>query len=357
MVKILHTADIHLREYKDERWEALEQIVEVGKRKQVDILTICGDLFDKDIDAENLRPKIREVFSNIPFKVLIIPGNHDADSYKSGMYFGENVFILSDTSPFQHSDISDTRIIGLPFEPVQGQNLLGKIQALKGKLTPDKKNILLCHGELLDAFFSGADFGAEGKERYMPFKLSYFEGLNIDYVLAGHFHSKFDDRQLKNGGYFVYPGSPVSITQRETGQRGVNLFEVGSPPHKHPLDTFHYQEITITLNPFKEENPVEIVQQHFEKLHPKATAILTVKGYVNSEKIQMTEQDIVSQIKEITEGKCTKEPHDEFKDISRILENDLFKSFKNKVKEGDYTEEEKRQLQDIAIKAMMQAGL
>jgi DNA repair exonuclease SbcCD nuclease subunit len=352
MVKILHTADIHLKEYKDERWEALEELVEIGKRNEVDIFTICGDLFDKDVDAENLRPKIREVFSNIPFKVLIIPGNHDAESYKGGMYFGEDVFILG-TLPFKYGDV---RIVGVPFEPIQGEKLLGKIRALKETLTPDKKNVLLCHGELLDAFFSRVDFGDEGEERYMPFKLSYFEGLNIDYVLAGHFHSKFDDRRLENGGYFVYPGSPVSITQRETGQRGVNLFEVGSPPHKYPLDTFHYQEITITLDPFKEENPVEIVQQHFEKLHPRASAILTVKGYVNSEKIQMTEQDIVSQIKETTKRKCAEEHYD-FSDISRILENDLFKSFTNKVKEGDYTEERERQLQDIAIKAMMQAGL
>jgi len=353
MVKILHTADIHLREYKDERWEALEQIAEVGKRNQVDILTICGDLFDKDVDAENLRPKIREIFSNIPFKVLIIPGNHDADSYKGGMYFGEDVFILTG-SPFEYGDV---RIIGMPFEPIQGQNLLGKIRALKEALTPDKKNVLLCHGELLDVFFSGADFGAEGEERYMPFKLSYFEGLNIDYVLAGHFHSRFDVWQLKDGGYFAYSGSPVSITKREMGQRKVNLFEVGNPPQEYLLDTFHFQEIIIELDPFKDEDIMRVVQERFKKLHSKASVILTVKGYVNSEKIQMTEQDFVSQIKEITKGKCAEEHYEEFRDISRILENDLFKSFMNKVKEGGYTEEEERQLQDTAIKAMMQAGL
>jgi len=352
MVKILHTADIHLREYKDERWEALEELVEIGKRNKVAIVTICGDLFDKDIDAENLRPKIREVFSNIPFKVLIIPGNHDADSYKGGMYFGEDVFILT-SSPFEYGDV---RIVGVPFEPIQGEEVLRKIRALKEILTPDKKNVLLCHGELLDVFFSGADFGDEGEERYMPFKLSYFEGLNIDYVLAGHFHSRFDAWQLDNDGYFVYPGSPVSITKKETGQRKVNLFEVGGPPQPYPIDTFHYQEITVELNPFEDKNPLEMLQEQFAKLHPKASAILTVKGYFNSEKIQMTEQDIVPQIKGITKGKCAEE-HYELSDISRILENDLFKSFMNKVKGGDYTEEKERQLQDIAIKAIMQAGL
>lgn len=150
--------------------------------------------------------------------------------------------------------------------------------------------------------------------------------------------------------------SPVSITKREAGQRKVNLFEVGNSPTEYPLDTFNYQEITIELDPFRDEDVLRVVQERFENLHPRASAILTVKGYVNSEKIQMTEQDIVSQIKGITKGKCAEE-HYELSDISRILENDLFKSFTNKVKQGDYTEEEKRQLQDIAIKAMMQAGL
>jgi DNA repair exonuclease SbcCD nuclease subunit len=249
-MKILHTADIHLNGHRDERWECLETLVDIGRENKVDIFAICGDLFDKDIDAENLRPRIRELFSNTGFKVLIIPGNHDVDSYKSGMYFGEDVFILS-TLPFELVEYGNIRIVGMPFEPIQGEALLRRIRALKETLTPDKKNILRCHVELLDAFFSRADFGAEGEGRYMPFKLSYFEGLNVDYVLAGHFHSKFDIWQLNNGGYFIYPGSPVSITKGETGQRKINLFEVGAPPREYSLDTFHFQELTVELNPFK----------------------------------------------------------------------------------------------------------
>jgi DNA repair exonuclease SbcCD nuclease subunit len=270
------------------------------------------------------------------------------------MYFGEDVSVLG-TLPYEHGDV---RIVGLPFEPIQGEELLKKIRALKNILTPDKKNILLCHGELLDAFFSRADFGAEGAGRYMPFKLSYFEGLNIDYVLAGHFHSKFDVWQLNNGGYFVYPGSPVSITKAETGQRKANLFEVGNPPSEFLLDTFHFQEITLKLDPLKDQNPLEIVQEHFEKLHPKATAILTIEGYINTEQLKMSETDIVAQIKKITRGRCVEEEENyKFKDISRILENDLFKSFTNESREGGYAEEDIKRLQDIAVRAMMQAGL
>ena len=76
-MKILHTADIHLRTYLDDRWAALEKILDVGKKQKIDVLAISGDLFDAQLDTEKLRPKIREVFSNNDFQIVLIPGNYD----------------------------------------------------------------------------------------------------------------------------------------------------------------------------------------------------------------------------------------------------------------------------------------
>lgn len=351
-MKVLHTADIHLREYQDERWGALQELIKVGKNNNVDIFAISGDLFDKGVDAENLRPQIREVFSNTGFRVLIIPGNHDSESYKSGMYFGEDVLIL-DGSPVEYGDVC---IVGIPFETIYGEELIRKIKNVTEVFGLNAKNILLCHGELLDAYFSRSDFGAEGKERYMPFKLSYFDEVNVNYVLAGHFHSKFEVWQLKNGGYFIYPGSPISITKRELGQRKVNIFEIGKPPSGLALDTPHYEQVIIELDPFSNDDPVEIVKQNLKALHPKAIATLTVKGYINSEIIQISEADIIAHIKEIASDKCEDECY-EFKDISRILENDLFKSYSEKIRDAGYEEEKIKQLYDIAIRAMIRAEL
>ena len=203
-MKILHTADIHLREYEDDRWKTLQKLIEIGKEEEVEIFVVSGDLFDKRIDAETLRPKIREIFSNSGFKIILVPGNHDSESYTSDMFFGEDTIILTDLNePFEYKDLN---IWGLPFEPIEGEEILNKLHLLANNLATDKRNILLYHGELLDAFFSRKDFGEEGEGRNMPVKLSYFKDLNVDYVLAGHFHSKFDMWKLENGGYFVYPG-------------------------------------------------------------------------------------------------------------------------------------------------------
>lgn len=350
-MKILHTADIHLKGYEDERWKVLQKLIEIGKKEKIDIFVISGDLFDKGIDAENLRPKIREVFSNTGFKIVLIPGNHDTDVYTAGMYFGEDTEILRDLNvPFLYKDVG---IWGIPFEPVKAEEILRKLQSIANNLTSDKKNILLYHGELLDAFFSRQDFGEEGAERYMPVKTSYFKDLRFDYILAGHFHSSFDVRKLENGGYFVYPGSPISITKRETGQRKINIFEVGNPPTEYALDTPHFEELVIEFDPFADKNPIDTVKEKFSNLHPQAKIILTVKGFVNGEVIGMDETELVEQIKKITANKCV-EPRYEFKDIRMILEADLFKNFIEKLERTDCEEEKKKRMRAITIKAMIE---
>jgi len=351
-MKVLHTADLHLREYGDQSWRALRTLIEVGRKEKIDLFAVCGDLFDRGVDAEKLREPIRELFSGNGFQILIIPGNHDADSYGAGMYFGSDARILHDIAAPVEFD--DARIFGIPFEPLDAGRVLDRLRSLAGNLKGDRKNVLLFHGELLDAFFSRKDFGEEGDRRYMPLKLSYFDGLKIDYVLAGHFHSNFDVRTLKSGGYFVYPGSPVSITRRETGRRKANVFQIGEPPGEYALDTPHFEEVTVTLDPFEGLDPIEAVTERFAALHPQAKVILTVRGFVNGAALGTTETELVSHIKRMAAHRVVEE-HYEFKDIARIIEDDLFRSFKEKLYHADYPEEKRREMCNLAIRAMMEA--
>ncbi len=353
-MKILHTADIHLRDHEDERWKAFCKLIEIGKEQNIDIFIVSGDLFNKDFDADNLRPKIRELFTNCGFKIVIIPGNHDSESYKSGFYFGEDAIIIDNLeAPYSNNEVS---IWGLPFEPIEGEKILEKLRSLKDKFTKDKKNILLFHGELTDMFFSRKDFGEDEEGRYMPVKLSFFDDLNIDYVLAGHFHKNFDVMTLKNGGYFVYPGSPISITRRETGQRKVNIFELGEAPKDFLLDTPYFEDITIELDPFSYSEPIEIIKEELDGISANAKVILTVTGYINSDNIDRNETEFREDILKISEGK-TVVSNIEFKDIKTIVEDDLFKSYIDKLEKRNYDEVKKKQLQEVAIDAMRKAIL
>lgn len=350
-MKILHTADIHLREFGDSHWKTLEKLIELGKREGIHLLAISGDLFDRGVDAEKLRPKIRNLFSHNGFRIAIIPGNHDKDSFRAGLYFGEDTVIFND--PFKPFETEEARIIGLPFEPIEGRDILARLAMLKEVCSGDKKNILLCHGELLDSFFSRMDFGEEGTDRYMPFWLSYFSDLNVHYVLAGHFHTSFDVRVLENGGFFIYPGSPVSITKKETGQRKVNLFELGQKPQEFVIDSPHYEEITVSLDPFEKKNPLETVKALLDGLHPEAKAILTLRGFVDGKALAMSEVELQKRIIDIV-GEKGEMAGFECSDIQEILSDDLFKDFKERLEKSEMKEERRRVLTEIAIRAMIE---
>jgi len=83
---------------------------------------------------------------------------------------------------------------------------------------------------------------------------------------------------------------------------------------------------------------------------------LTVRGYINSEEIEMSESELVEQIKEVIKDKPVEE-YLEFRDMYTILEDDLFKSFMSKLAETPFTEEKKKELLDLTIQAMMEARL
>jgi len=351
-MKILHTADLHLLTFGDERWRALEAIVQACKAEGVSLLAICGDLFDTDAAAEDLRTNIRELFSGNEFHTVIIPGNHDRASYKPGFYFGEQVTFFNHEDYRENIyDFDNTRIVGIPFEDIEATELLRKVRNLAPLLTEDRTNIILYHGELLDAFYSRSDFGPEGERRYMPAQLSYFEELQVDYVLAGHFHTKFDPWSIGPNGYFVYPGSPVSITRREVGQRKVNLFEVGEPPAEYALDTEHFEKVEMMLNPLVDVEPLDVVRKELSEVHPMATILLTIGGYV-----AQAEDELVSHVEALLEGRPV-EPSYDFRDIRHILSHPLFEVFEGKLAEGEHDEERASRLRDTVIKAMIEARL
>jgi DNA repair exonuclease SbcCD nuclease subunit len=90
MTRGIHTADIHLTPDDPERMDALRTVLERAENNDVDVVTIGGDLFDSDVAAEQLRESLRELFSDRSYPILTIPGNHDADAFRSNLFFGES---------------------------------------------------------------------------------------------------------------------------------------------------------------------------------------------------------------------------------------------------------------------------
>ena len=360
-MKILHTADLHLREAEGPRWQALGELVHTAREQGADLLTIAGDLFDSDADAEALRPRIRELFRNAPFQTLVIPGNHDARAYPAGFYFGEGVVLLSAEDWTENRvDHPDAVVIGVPFAELEARDFHLRLRELGASLPADRPRILLYHGELLDASFDRGAFGPEEAGRYMPSRLTFFREAGFDYVLAGHFHSNFDVRTLGPGKYFVYPGSPAAVTRREVGRRKAALIEVGQEPREVPLETFHYQRVVVRLDAFRDGDPLVRVRAALKDADPAARLLLEVSGTIRG-----SEAELAEALRELLDEDAP-EPDFTFRDISRLVSDPVYELFERELdqlggEEEDFTAGEldrvRERVREMVLRAMAEAEL
>ncbi|MGH1363176.1 MAG: metallophosphoesterase family protein [Calditrichia bacterium] len=351
-MKILHTADVHIREYNDERWQALKQVVHVGRENDIDVLVIAGDLFDSDAAAHKLRPKVREIFSDLTFPVLIISGNHDADAYPNGAFLGEGVTVIEDLlQPFIHNGY---HFWGFPYRDLQEEEILEYLHMAGQKTRQiEGKHLLLFHGELLDIIDGWVHYGDEGNQRYLPVKLSYFRNLPFQYVLAGHFHSTFDVHEFKEDAYFVYCGSPIAITRRESGPRKANLFTFGNIPEPVELSTPYFEKLRIHLDISHQSNPLAAIKTRLEGLPENAKLLIDIDGFFNGAKLEMTEQELQRALQKVS-GKQVEITRMEFHDIRDVVEDELFREFYRKLKARQLDEEDERAVLNMTLKAMME---
>lgn len=358
-MKILHSGDIHLARDEDGRWDSLSEILDIAHEQECAFLAISGDLFDNETDAEALRAALRSSFEDAEFETLIIPGNHDAEAFRAGLYFGEGVRVLKDHDWSQNVvDREEVRIIGIPFEAMTADQFHRRLRSVADLVEADRTNILLYHGELLDASFDQGAFGPE-RGRYMPSRLAYFAELGVDYVLAGHFHSNFQMRGFGEDGFFVYPGSPVSVTRREVGQRSVALIDPGKAPQEVPLETHHYQRVEVTLDAFADGDPIEVVRSHLQDMHPMATVLLSVDGTIRG----MREQELWQAMREATADMPVEISPPGFRDVSHILQHPVYGLFQSRLEalqaqvENPLRGEEAEKLRRMLIRAMSEVGV
>lgn len=345
----MHTADLHLNEKNVERWQALEEITRLAVTFDADLLLITGDLFDSSLAAEKMRADLRSLLGEASFKTIILPGNHDYKTYREGLNFGDTVSVLTQsTRPY---DFGHLKVWGLPYQVQSREKTESQLLTLAGLMNEDEENILLYHGELLDAFFSRSDLGEEGDERYMPLSLSSFDGLPVRYVLAGHFHSRYARFPLPGGGSFVYPGSPVAITKKETGRRAVNLLEAQGAPAEHLLGSFHYEEFNLNLEPQSSLHPLKALEDKIKELHPAAKLMIKISGLFNGKALNLTEEELSAGIRLLAGEKLGAEPLEHYYDVRLVQEDDLFKKLTLKLEEKDLSVEE----QERALKMAMEA--
>ncbi len=225
MIKIMHTADVHLdspfsslgsRQAEIRRAElrsAFTSMMTYAKMNNTDMLLISGDLFDGEyVTRETISLLCRE-FENYKNPVFIAAGNHDPAVPKSVWtkdIFPDNVRI------FASPEVESYDIDGLGVT-VYGYGFNEKTMEsspIDGLCVEDKSrvNLLLAHCDMVSS-----------KLNICPTTPDMLDSFGADYSALGHIHNP---PETGHDGRWCYPGCLEGRSFDECGPKGACIVEI-----------------------------------------------------------------------------------------------------------------------------------
>ncbi len=257
MVRIIHTADVHLGKVFEQFGSFGSQLrihvkrtfqtaFELGGKEHVDAVVLAGDVFDSErIAIGDIRFFMDVVSSIKPTPVLFLPGTWTHDSifqkaiFRSHQFLDgkpENLYIFTQETP-------ETFRVASGELAVHGRAILPDADNPLDGITPDPKvpfNVGLLHtGVALPQIPQGTTSCALKRE--------HLEGCGLDYLALGHWHSfrrYFEDART----VVQYSGSPETLGFGEDSGY-VALVTLGSgSPRVEKGEVGHYKWIELNFS-------------------------------------------------------------------------------------------------------------
>ena len=267
MVKLIHTADLHLdsafrsrftkEEAENRRQKQLmawKELLSFAVEKKVQGILIAGDLFDSPVVSHGTMDFFLSTISEHPeISFFYLRGNHDTENtFRYQENLPKNLFLFSDKGKkyrlndrlllagveYGTKDISfgenkgATQGAGQAAEQAVEQETVHGAEALSKneteseeeskflKLKEEDCNILLLHGALYQGTPKGDSL--QGEEGIF---LKNLEKLPLSYIALGHIH-KGGEGKLNNGALWAYPGCLQGRGFDEEGERGFLYLKV-----------------------------------------------------------------------------------------------------------------------------------
>lgn len=267
MVKLIHTADLHLdsafrsrftkEEAENRRQKQLmawKELLSFAVEKKVQGILIAGDLFDSPVVSHGTMDFFLSTIAEHPeISFFYLRGNHDTENtFRYQENLPKNLFLFSDKGKkyrlndrlllagveYGTKDISFGENKGatqgarqaaeqaVEQETVHGAEALSKNETESEeeskflKLKEEDCNILLLHGALYQGTPKGDSL--QGEEGIF---LKNLEKLPLSYIALGHIH-KGGEGKLNNGALWAYPGCLQGRGFDEEGERGFLYLKV-----------------------------------------------------------------------------------------------------------------------------------
>jgi len=326
-MNFLHTADLHLKKGEEKRTNVLKWLIKKADELNVDYFIIAGDLFESDTDATILRPELKKIFNSANTIFLIIPGNHDAESFSHDYDYGKNVIQLTQM-PFEIIELNGLTICGIPYQNKKFSECVKNI--------PGEIDILIAHGTLYDSSFIFSMLDDKETE-YMPVYPTNLENL-ARYIAMGHLHSRSIEKDYKNTKV-TYPGSPIALDTKCEDKRYFYLINIDKK-------NLELERIMIDISPYwlrkelfvfpgNEEKILNEIESHLANLDvTNIMPNIIINGFIGEK-----DKDFKNKIDEI-DKKFTKKFENmkitiDVQSWDHIIQNRMVKNFVQKTMELD----------------------
>lgn len=322
-MKILHTSDWHLgidfhhhSFYEDQRY-ALSQYYQLIKAEAIDVVLICGDIYDTTLASKEAIQLFDEamqyMIQELKVKVIVIAGNHDSPTRlsvmkdllkKQGLYIYGTLseaikpLTIDDVDffpiPFVHKD-TISAVYKQSFNSYE-QAFLYMMDHVRSQKT-NRRQIVLAHAFVNGATVCEADRFAQIGGADLISKDIFHD---IDYVALGHLH-----RPQKIAEHIHYSGSLCPYTFSETAAKQAVIIDSEtmqirsvSIPVLHSMVTLSgcYEDVCVQL--YKHQNDyVKIILEDqsvsfelLELLRERCPYLLTLSSNLQDQRETVTIQ-------------------------------------------------------------------
>jgi hypothetical protein len=110
----------------------------------------------------------------------------------------------------------------------------------------------------------------------------------------------------------------------------------------------------IVCDPFSDRNPKDLVAERLEGLHPRAAALISVRGFIDGARLGTDESSLLGEVKKIARGRGVVDEYS-VRDVSSILTDDLFSAFEKRLSAQGLDDERQARVTRMLIEAMMEA--
>lgn len=333
-MKILHTSDLHLgknlseESFYDDQKYILEEIISIVKEKDIKVVMIPGDIYDKSIpsvEASTMFDSFLTKLSKMNVKVLITSGNHDSNerlSYGSKIFNAFNIYIVTSyDGQIEKITIDDVDFYLLPFlkpfylkhlmndkeyETINNSNDMMKWILSREKINKNKKNILLAHQFVM----------CDGKlpeqcdsESISLNNVGTLDAIDVnllddfDYVALGHIHRP---QKIKRDTV-RYSGTPLKYSFSEVNDnKSVVIIDTDDIDNFELLELKPLRNMKVLRGTFEEvmnmkptddiikveledENTIISPMEEIKKRFKNAIALVFVNKYESKEDVTLKE--------------------------------------------------------------------